>query len=136
VLLALFAAVLAPTAVAPTVAVLAVTLFLVGLPIAPLNALAGLALQRIVALPRQAEGFALYPAMILIGAGSGQALAGIALRAVTPAQLILGLATVPAVLAGAVVAAMVRRRLRGVPQGVGYPYDPAVLPPHAVVDVH
>lgn len=135
VLLLVFAAVLVPTALAPSLVILAAALFLVGVPIAPLNALAGLALQRIVATPRQAEGFALYPAMILIGAGSGQALAGVALRVLSPMEVILVAAGVIAVLGVIVVAAIARRRAMGLPPGVGYPHDPAVTDPsaHAVV---
>lgn len=130
-LLLMFAAVMVPTAIAPSLVILGVALFVLGVPIAPLNALAGLALQRIVAAPRQAEGFALYPAMILIGAGSGQALAGVALRVLTPAQVMLATALLLAMLGGIVVAAIVRRRARGLPPGVGFPHDPVVADPEA-----
>ena len=58
-LMAVFALSFVPTAVAGSVAVLAVALFVVGVPIAPLNALAGLAIQRIVAEPRQVATFEL-----------------------------------------------------------------------------
>lgn len=128
-LLAVFALSFVPTALAGSVAVLAVALFIVGVPIAPLNALAGLAIQRIVAEPRQAEGFALYPAMILIGAGSGQALAGVALELLRPAAFMLLIALVPAALTLLIVAAIVRRRALGIPTGVGYPHDPVVADP-------
>jgi MFS family permease len=130
-LLALFALSFVPTAVAGSVAVLAAALFVVGVPIAPLNALASLAIQRIVAEPRQAEGFALYPALILIGAGTGQVVAGVALDVVSPATLILGLATIPIALMLVVVAAILRRRALGISNGVGYPYDPVVADPTA-----
>lgn len=132
-LLGVFAVTFVPTALAGSVAVLAVAIFAVGVPIAPLNALAGLAIQRIVPEPRHAEGFALYPAMILIGAGSGQALAGVALDVVTPASFVLGLALVPAVLALAIVVALVRRRVIGLATGVGFPHDPVVADPAIVV---
>jgi hypothetical protein len=128
-LLAVFALSFVPTAVAGSVAVLAVALFVVGVPIAPLNALAGLAIQRIVAEPRQAEGFSLYPAMILIGAGTGQAVAGVALDLVPPATFILVIALVPLALTMAVLAAILRRRALGIPTGVGYPHDPVVADP-------
>lgn len=128
-LLAVFALSFVPTAVAGSVAVLAAALFVVGVPIAPLNAIAGLAIQRIVAEPRQAEGFALYPAMILIGAGTGQAVAGVALDLVAPATFILGVALVPLVLTLVVLAAIVRRRALGVPTGIGFPHDPVVADP-------
>lgn len=133
VLFVVFAAVLVPTGVAPTIALLSIALFAVGVPIAPLNALAGLALQRIVAAPRRAEGFALYPAMILIGAGSGQALAGVALRVLSPGALIVVSALVPASLGAIVAAAIVRRRVRGLPPGVGYPHDPLIADPEAYI---
>jgi MFS family permease len=129
VLLGVFALSFVPTAVAGSVAVLAVALFVVGMPIAPLNAIASLAIQRIVAEPRQAEGFALYPAMILIGAGTGQAVAGVALDLVAPATFILAIALVPLVLALFVAAAILRRRALGVPSGVGCPHDPVVADP-------
>lgn len=131
VLLLGFAATFVPTAVASSTVVLGVALLLVGVPIAPLNALGGLALQRIVAVPRQAEGFSLYPAMILIGAGAGQALAGVALRFVTAETLILLLATVPAALGLTVLGAVARRRALGLPPGVGFPHDPVVVDPAA-----
>ncbi|HSK96477.1 MAG TPA: hypothetical protein VK891_07675, partial [Euzebyales bacterium] len=88
-------------------------------------------LQRTVALPRQAEGFALFPATILLGAGAGQILAGQLLARLAPPQVILALAVVPALLGLVVLAALVRRRLRGLPAGVGYPHDPAVTDPDA-----
>jgi MFS family permease len=137
-LLLVFAFSFVPTAVASSVAVLAVGLFIVGVPIAPLNALASLSLQRIVAEPRQAEGFALYPAMILIGAGTGQAIAGVALRLLSPAAFMLLLAAVPAALAVVVLGAMARRRVRGLSAGVGYPHDPVITDPaaYAVVPTH
>lgn len=131
VLLLVFAAALVPTAVAPDMLLLGVALFAVGLPIAPLNALAGLTLQRTVAVPRQAEGFSLFPAMILIGAGAGQALAGQLLRYMNPEALIAVLAIIPALLGVAVVVAVVRRRVMGMSPGLGYPYDPAVTDPAA-----
>lgn len=131
ILLLAFGVAMVPTAVAPTLVLLAAALFAVGVPIAPLNALAGLTLQRTVAAPRQAEGFSLFPAVILIGAGAGQALTGQLLRAVTPAAMISGLTLIPMVLGVAVLAAMARRRLAGLPQGLGYPHDPAVLDPDA-----
>ncbi|HEX6254288.1 MAG TPA: hypothetical protein VFZ70_00620 [Euzebyales bacterium] len=130
-LLLMFALSFVPTAVAASVLVLAAGLFVVGVPIAPLNALASLSLQRIVAEPRQAEGFALYPAMILIGAGTGQAIAGIALRVLSPAAFMLLLAAVPAALGAVVLGAMALRRARGLPTGVGYPHDPVVTDPAA-----
>lgn len=128
-LLLAFGVAFLPTAYAPNVLLLSLALFAVGLPIAPLNALAGLALQRIVSVPRQAEGFSLFPAMILIGAGSGQALAGALLRFTTPAVLVRTLALVPMALGAGVLVALLRRRRRGLPFGVGFPHDPGVRDP-------
>jgi hypothetical protein len=130
-LLLLIGLVFVPTAIASSIVLLGAALFAVGFPIAPLNALAGLALQRTVAVPRQAEGFSLFPAMVLIGAGAGQALAGQLLRYLTPSTLIIGFALVPTVLGLIVLAAMARRRANGMPQGMGYPHDPAVIDPEA-----
>ena len=79
-----------PSALAPGLVLLGLAMFAVGLPIAPLNALASYALQRIVAEPRQAEGFSLFTAMILIGAGSGQFAIGQLLEVTTPSILLLG----------------------------------------------
>lgn len=131
VLLVAFAIVLVPSGIAPNLVLLGVALFAVGIPIAPLNALAGLTLQRTVAVPRQAEGFSLFPAMILIGAGAGQMLAGLLLRYLTPAELIQGLALVPAALGVLVFIAVIRRHVAGMPPGLGYPYDPLVADPEA-----
>ena len=131
VLLVLFAFVLLPSAVAPNLLLLGAALFVVGFPIAPLNALGGLALQRTVAVPRQAEGFSLFPAMILIGAGAGQVLSGQLLHWMTSAAVIQSLALVPATLGLVVLAAMARRHMLGMPTGVGYPHDPLVADPEA-----
>jgi MFS family permease len=134
VLLVAFAVVLVPSAIAPNLILLGVALFAVGLPIAPLNALGGLTLQRTVAVPRQAEGFSLFPAMILIGAGAGQVVAGQLLRVLTPSELIQTLAVVPAAIGVLVIAATIRRRLAGMPPGVGYPYDPNVANPEIHIE--
>ncbi len=75
-LFAAMAVLLLPVAAAPSVALLGVALFLVGIPIAPLNALGALRLQASIDPGRQAEGFATFTAAVLIGAGMGQALTG------------------------------------------------------------
>ena len=131
VLLVLFAAAVVPTAFATSVVLLGLALFAMGLPIAPLNALGGLTLQRTVAVSRQAEGFSLFPAMILIGAGAGQALAGQLLRYLTPSELLVVIAAVLAVLGTIVLLAVARRRLLGMSPGLGYPHDPDVVDPAA-----
>ena len=129
VLLILFGVAFAPTALLQSTALLAVALLVLGMPIAPLNAIAGLTFQRTIAFPRQAEGFALFPAMLLIGAGSGQVLAGLALRTVSPETVILAFGVAPVALGLVVLAAAARRRLRGLPPGLGHPYDPVVTDP-------
>ena len=131
VLLVAFGAAIVPTAVATNLVVLGLALFAMGLPIAPLNALGGLTLQRTVAVARQAEGFSLFPAMILIGAGAGQALAGQVLRYLTPSELLAAIAVVPVALGAIVLLAAARRRLLGMSPGVGYPHDPDVTDPAA-----
>jgi predicted MFS family arabinose efflux permease len=134
VLLLLFAAAIVPTAVATDMLVLGLALFVMGLPIAPLNAIGGLTLQRTVAVARQAEGFSLFPAMILIGAGAGQALAGQLLRTTTPSVVLAGLAVVPAILGVVVLLAVARRRALGKSAGLGFPHDPDVTDPAAYQD--
>lgn len=128
-LLLAFSVAFLPASFATTVPVLAVGLFLVGMPIAPLNALAGLAFQRIIPLPRQAEGFALFPAMILMGAGIGQVLTGQLLQFITPAFLLRLLAIIPLVLASVILATVIRRRATGKPAGLGHAHDPGITDP-------
>lgn len=134
-LLAAFGLLFLPTAWAPNLLFLGGTLFLIGLPIAPLNALAGLAFQRTIATPRQAEGFSLYPAMILIGAGIGQAVAGALQATVSPTTVLALLAFVPVTLAVVVLGAALRRRARGLPPGVGFGHDPTIPDPDGYVPV-
>lgn len=128
-LLIAFGVALLPTALAPSLAVLAVALFVVGLPIAPLNALAGLGLQRIVAVPRQAEGFALFPAMVLIGAGTGQVTAGLLLDRVSAESFIAALTVLPILTGLACLVAALRRRVAGLPPGIGFMHDTTVRDP-------
>lgn len=130
-LLVAFAIALVPTGFAPSLLLMGVALFVVGMPIAPLNALGSLALQRSVAAPRQAEGFALFPAMILIGAGTGQLLTGSLLDRMAVADLVLLLAAIPLVTAVVVLAAAARRRVVGLPPGVGFEHDPTVRDPES-----
>lgn len=128
-LLGVFGLLFIPAAVAPNLWVLGATMVLFGLPIAPLNALAGLAFQRTVATPRQAEGFSLYPAMILIGAGLGQALAGLSQSHLTPGQMLGLLSLVPFGMALVLLGAALRRRRAGLPPGVGFGHDPTIADP-------
>ncbi len=128
-LMVVFAAALVPAALAPGLALLGIALFVTGAPIAPLNALASLALQRIIAVPRQAEGFSLYPATILIGAGLGQFGTGRLLEVSSATTVLLGLAIIPAVAAVGLITAALRRRALGLPPGVGADHDPTVADP-------
>ncbi len=108
-LFAAMAVLLLPVAAAPSVALLGVALFLVGIPIAPLNALGALRLQASIDPGRQAEGFATFTAAVLIGAGMGQALTG-ALRApLGPRGLLAASVAVPLAAAAALAAAALRR---------------------------
>ncbi|HUG83366.1 MAG TPA: MFS transporter, partial [Euzebya sp.] len=128
-LLVLFGLAVLPTAIAPSLVLLAIALFVLGMPIAPLNALASLGLQRIVAEPRQAEGFALFPAMVLIGVGTGQVVTGLLLDRVAAESLITVLTVIPLVAGLVCLGAAFRRRLIGLPPGVGYLHDPTVRDP-------
>jgi MFS family permease len=98
-LLAAFAALLVPAGLAPSVLWIGLALFAVGLPIAPLNALGALVLQREVPPGRQAEGFAVYVAAIVLGAGSGNVLTGAVLDQVGAQALLVAAAAAPAGLA-------------------------------------
>ncbi|MGI9017538.1 MAG: hypothetical protein ACR2HR_10635, partial [Euzebya sp.] len=129
VLILAFAVVYLPAAAAPTVVLLGVALLILGAPIAPLNALANMGLQRILAEERQAEGFSVYPAMILIGAGSGQFGAGWLLGHYRPETLLAALAVLPATLGVVLLLAAARRRSQGLPPGVGCDHDPTVADP-------
>ncbi|CAN5153717.1 hypothetical protein BH23ACT9_BH23ACT9_26260 [soil metagenome] len=131
----LFALAFLPTALAPSLLLLGVALFVIGVPIAPLNALCGLALQRIIAEPRQAEGFAMYPAMVLIGAGTGQIMAGVLLARISAEILILGIAAVPALVGLVVLAAALRRSVIGMPPGLGYLHDPTIRDPRSYLSL-
>lgn len=125
ILLACFGALFLPVGYAGGAVALAIALFAVGLPIAPLNALGSLVLQRTIPVARQAEGFSLYTAMILVGAGLGQTLAGRLAETLAPHTIMTGDAAIAGALAVVVLAAAVRRRVRGLPQTVGAP-PPAV----------
>jgi predicted MFS family arabinose efflux permease len=131
VLLLVFAATFLPVALARGVALLGVALLVLGAPIAPLNALGSMALQRSVAVGRQAEGFALFPAMVLIGAGAGQVTTGVVVDRVGASAVLLALAALPLAAGAVVLAAAARRRRRGLPAGVGHLHDPAVRDPAA-----
>jgi MFS family permease len=98
-LLLALAVLTAPAAVSESLVLLGLALLLCGVPIAPMNALGALILQQRVPAGRQAEGFAVFIAAILICAGAGQLLTGRLLDDLGP-QALLGIAAaVPAVLA-------------------------------------
>lgn len=98
-----------------------VALFGAGLPLAPLNAMGSLVLQRVVPRARQAEGFAVFTAAILAGAGLGQLLVGGLAGAVSSRSFFLGGALLAAVLTVVVLAAALRRRALGLPQAIHGP---------------
>jgi predicted MFS family arabinose efflux permease len=87
-LLAALGALMVPSAMTGSPWLLGCALFLLGLPIAPLNALGTLQLQRTVPGGRQAEGFALLLAAVLVGAGLGNTLTSRLLDALGPSALI------------------------------------------------
>lgn len=99
VLMVLFGLLLAPTALSGSVILLGLALFAAGFPIAPLNALGALVLSVRVPPGRQAEGFAIFTAAILIGAGAGQIAAGRLLEPIGPQGILVVAAAIPAVAA-------------------------------------
>ena len=114
--LAPLGALILPLALVPSVPLLTVCLFLAGLPIAPLNALGAMRLHASVPAGRQAEGFSVYVATIVLGAGLGQSLVGVLLPRTGPQALLAGGAAVPLIVAG-IIAARTRASRRG-PAGV------------------
>jgi predicted MFS family arabinose efflux permease len=111
VLLVVLSALIVPAALVGSLPALAVTLLVLGVPIAPLNALGAIVLQGLVPPGRQAEGFAVFTAAVLIGAGIGQSLTGLLLDALGAQALLLGAAAVPLV-AAVTVTIRTRRRTR------------------------
>ena len=90
-----------------------VWLFALGVPIAPLNALGTLRIQDSLPASRLGEGFALYTAMILVGAGVGQSITGQLLGDVGAQALLVGAGALPVAAAVVVAAVVLRgRRLR------------------------
>ncbi len=94
-LLLALAALVAPIAMTAGPVGLGVLLLAAGAPIAPLNALGTIRLQRIVPPGRHAEGFSLYLAAIMLGAGLGQSAVGAALPALGSGPLFLLAAALP-----------------------------------------
>ena len=93
-----------------TVVSLAVLLLLLGCPIAPLNALGAMRLQEVMPPGRTGEGFAMYTAMILVGAGIGQSLTGQLLDDAGAQALLAGAGVIPVLGAAAITAAVMRGR--------------------------
>jgi MFS family permease len=108
-LLAAFAALMVPAGLAPSVLWIALALFAVGMPIAPLNALGALMLQQEVPPGRQAEGFAVYVAAIVLGAGTGNGVTGAFLDQVGAQVLLVAAAVPPALMALVLVPWALRR---------------------------
>lgn len=105
VLVGLFSTTLIGWALIDDRALLALVLFAAGAPIAPLNAMAALRLQDVLPKGRIGEGFALFTASILVGAGTGQSLTGLALPALGPRATIVAASVLPLALgAGLAVA--------------------------------
>lgn len=110
ILLATLALLLGGLLFADTVALLGLVLFVMGTPIAPLNALGALRLQDSLPVGRLGEGFAVFTAMILVGAGLGQSVTGQLLDDVGPVALLGGSAAIPLLAAVGVVAAVMRTK--------------------------
>ena len=108
----LFALALLNLAVAATETIvpLGAALLLLGAPIAPLNALGAMRLQDTVPPTRLGEGFALYTAMILVGAGLGQSITGQTLDNVGAQALLAAAGAVPAAAALAITLVVLRGR--------------------------
>lgn len=102
--LSTLAAALGLAAAAPTPVLLAVTMVLVGIPIAPLNAMGTQRLQDTLERRQLGEGFALYSALILVGAGSGNLLTGRLLDSLGAPMLLTLSAGIPAAVAAVVAA--------------------------------
>lgn len=117
VLLVAFGVLLGGLAAAPTIATVGVLLFAMGAPIAPLNALGALRLQDHLPPSRLGEGFAVFTAMILVGAGIGQSITGQLLDNVGPQALLTAAAAVP--IAAGVITGVVVARGRSRPTGSG-----------------
>jgi MFS family permease len=101
-LLAALGLLLVPVALAPGTVVLGLGLLVFGAPIAPLNALGSMVLSVSIPRGRQAEGFALYLAAILLGAGLGQAATGTLLAWWGPQVLLAVAGVIPLALAARV----------------------------------
>ena len=99
---------LLPVALAGSRLALAAALLAAGFPLAPVNALGLGVLQRDLPVRRRAQGFAIYTAAILVGAGAGQALFGLLLPAWGP-RWPVAVAVGAQVAGGLAVAAGVRR---------------------------
>lgn len=106
-LMAAFGLLIVPSALSGSTFLLGLALFGAGLPIAPLNALGALVLSVRVPAGRQAEGFAIFTAAILIGAGGGQIAAGRLLEPLGAQGILLLAAAVPGL--AALVTALVSR---------------------------
>jgi MFS family permease len=97
-------------AAAGSIVALGIGLLLLGAPIAPLNAIGAMRLQAAVPPTRLGEGFALYTAMILVGAGIGQSITGQALDNVGAQALLAAAGLVPAAAAVAITVVVLRGR--------------------------
>jgi predicted MFS family arabinose efflux permease len=96
---------LTASAPVPSVLGLGAVLVVAGLPLAPLNALGTIVLQRRVPEGRRSEGFALYLAGVLLGAGAGQLVAGTLLERADAATVLTLAAALPFACGAAVAAA-------------------------------
>jgi hypothetical protein len=124
VLFAAFGLLLLPAAAAPSLLLLGVALFAVGLPIAPLNALGSLRLQAALPVGGQGEGFAAWTAAILLGAGLGQSATGLLLEPLGSRAVLMVAAIAPVITAGVLLVNARRSappRVGAVPPGASGP---------------
>lgn len=111
--LAVLGAALVLVSRADDLATLAVTVFIVGVPIAPLNAIGSQLLQDTLQPNQLAEGFAVYTALILIGVGIGDLVTGALLDAVGSGWLVVAAGCMPVVVLIAFGTALLPRSLAG-----------------------
>lgn len=93
--------------------VLALTVVVVGVPLAPLNAIGSQLLQDTLDGNQLAEGFAVYTALILIGVGMGDLLTGALLDAVGSAWLVAAAGVMPVAVLLCFSTALLPRRPAG-----------------------
>lgn len=106
-----------PVAVAPSLPLLLVLLFVGGLPFATANAAAASHLQLRIHPARITEGFALTTTAVLLGVGAGNGVAALVLAAEGSPRLLYLIGAIPPLVAAAAVAAWSTRRRTPIASG-------------------